>query len=89
MGCICTNSDEVAEVCRRLKAHGRVCACKRCTRGQGICPEMAKSDPRFTSLYPGFNFKPMEFQAALARVFNRLKRTWKGVYAMYGYTIHC
>lgn len=68
MGCVCTNSDEVAEVCKRLKAHGRVCACKRCVRGEGKCPNMAEYDPRFTSLYPGFNFKPMEFQAALARV---------------------
>jgi len=68
MGCVCTDDDQVAEVCKRLKAHGRVCSCKRCVRGEGKCPNLADSDPRFTSLYPGFNFKPMEFQAALARV---------------------
>jgi CDP-6-deoxy-D-xylo-4-hexulose-3-dehydrase len=69
-GAFCTNDVELARTVRRLKAHGRECACKTCTRNSSGCPIMQNEgrDPRFRFLYPGFNFKPMEFPAALARV---------------------
>jgi dTDP-4-amino-4,6-dideoxygalactose transaminase len=67
MGCICTNDDEIARICRSVKAHGRLCDCPRCTRSEGRCPHLDKN-PRFTVQYIGLNAKVMEFQAAIARL---------------------
>jgi len=67
MGCICTSNDEIARICRSIKAHGRLCDCKRCVRQEGKCPRL-EENPRFTAQYIGFNAKTMEFQAALARL---------------------
>jgi dTDP-4-amino-4,6-dideoxygalactose transaminase len=68
-GCVCTNDTDIAQACRRIKAHGRVCACNICTRNTSGCFRLKRGepDPRFRSLYPGYNFKPMEWQAAIAR----------------------
>jgi len=66
-GCVCTNDAKIAETVRRLKAHGRKCACKICTRNTTGCPFLKDGDPRFTHLFPGYNFKSMEWQAAIAR----------------------
>jgi len=68
MGALVTDDPTIATVVRRLKAHGRACACRKCLRSVGRCPHLADGDPRCTHLYPGYNFKAMEFQAALARV---------------------
>jgi dTDP-4-amino-4,6-dideoxygalactose transaminase len=69
LGCIVTNSDEVARIARQLRAHGRVCTCVRCTRHTTGCPYLGdEMDPRFRAQYVGWNFKPSEFYAALARV---------------------
>jgi dTDP-4-amino-4,6-dideoxygalactose transaminase len=70
LGAFVTDDAELAQMARRLKAHGRRCACRLCTRNTTGCPvlERGDPDPRFTAIYPGWNFKPMEFQAALARV---------------------
>lgn len=70
LGAFCTDDANLARIVRRLKAHGRECACAVCTRNTTGCPIMDRDgyDPRFRCLYPGFNFKPMEFPAALARV---------------------
>ena len=68
LGCVCTDDDEIATICRSIRAFGRACTCKRCVRREGKCPHLEKGDPRFTFQYVGYNFKPMEFQAALARV---------------------
>jgi len=68
LGCIVTDSAEVAQVARQLRAHGRSCQCRRCTRSTTGCPYLGDGDPRFRSEYIGWNYKPMEFQAALARV---------------------
>lgn len=70
LGALVTDDPTLAQMARRLKAHGRQCACPVCTRNTSGCPvlERGDPDPRFTSLYPGWNLKPMEFQAALARV---------------------
>jgi dTDP-4-amino-4,6-dideoxygalactose transaminase len=67
MGCICTDDDEIARICRSVKAHGRLCDCPRCTRPEGKCPHLDKN-PRFTVQYIGLNAKVMEFQAAIARL---------------------
>jgi CDP-6-deoxy-D-xylo-4-hexulose-3-dehydrase len=68
LGCLCTNDDEIAAIARSIKVHGRACDCKICTRNESYCPHLDSGDPRFTFNYIGYNFKPMEFQAALARV---------------------
>ena len=70
MGAITTDDAEIARLIRKLKANGRACDCLVCTRAQGTCPRLQKSgeddfDPRFTHDLIGYNFKTMEFQAAL------------------------
>jgi len=72
MGAITTNDQEIFKLVKKLKAHGRMCECNVCTRSQGICPPLDNYkgkddfDPRFYHDMIGFNFKIMEFQAALA-----------------------
>lgn len=73
MGAITTDNKELAKLIRRIKANGRLCDCFVCTRSQGICPRLGRIhdddedfDPRFVHDKIGFNFKTMEFQAALA-----------------------
>jgi dTDP-4-amino-4,6-dideoxygalactose transaminase len=69
MGAIVTDDKTIAGLVKSIKANGRLCDCLECTRGQGICPRQpqdeADNDPRFTHNYIGYNFKTMEFQAAL------------------------
>jgi dTDP-4-amino-4,6-dideoxygalactose transaminase len=71
MGAIVTDDLDLYKLSRRLKAQGRACDCLVCTRSQGICPQMRNAepgsdfDPRFSHDLIGFNFKTMEFQAAL------------------------
>lgn len=68
LGVVCTDDKQIAQTVRRIKAHGRQCACKVCVRSQGKCPHLSDHDPRYHHLTPGYNFKPMEFQSALARL---------------------
>lgn len=71
MGCVTTSDDKLVGLLRQLKANGRVCDCVVCTRSQGKCPHLDRYkgvedfDPRFTHEYVGYNFKTMEFPAAL------------------------
>lgn len=70
MGAITTDDSEIARTARKIKANGRMCDCKVCTRGEGRCPKFdargdEDRDPRFTHDVIGYNFKTMEFQAAL------------------------
>jgi dTDP-4-amino-4,6-dideoxygalactose transaminase len=70
MGAITTDDPEIDRLVRKIKANGRVCACKICTRSQGWCPKFnsekdVDNDPRFTHDIIGYNFKTMEFQATL------------------------
>jgi len=71
MGCVTTNDARLSTLMRQLKANGRLCKCYVCTRSQGKCPILDKYqgeddfDPRFTHEYIGYNFKTMEFPAAL------------------------
>ncbi len=72
LGAINTNNKEIIALVRRIKTNGRMCDCSMCLRNEGKCPRMKISDseddfdPRFTHDIIGFNFKAMEFQAALA-----------------------
>jgi len=72
MGAITTNDPEIFRLIRKIKANGRMCDCFVCTRAEGRCPRRSSYaedddiDPRFTHDLIGYNFKIMEFQAALA-----------------------
>lgn len=73
MGAIVTNDEEIYRLAKKIKAQGRICDCFVCTRFKGHCPRADEHiDPRFYHQYIGFNFKTMEFPAALALV--QLKR---------------
>jgi dTDP-4-amino-4,6-dideoxygalactose transaminase len=76
MGALNTNSPEVAQIVRQIKANGRVCGCPLCLRMEGNCPDISHggddNDPRFTHEYVGYNFKTTEFSAALA--YTQLKK---------------
>lgn len=71
MGAITTDSYDIYKLLKKIKAHGRMCECNVCTRSRGICPSLDNYkggedfDPRFYHDMVGFNFKIMEFQAAL------------------------
>jgi len=69
LGAVLTNDVDVARRVRMIKANGRVCDCLVCTRPQGKCPKFGKGqewDPRFLHEEIGYNFKTMEFPAAIA-----------------------
>lgn len=73
LGAVVTNDSELRTLVTKIKANGRMCDCPICTRPEGKCPKSFKSDdgdkdPRFTHEIIGYNFKIMEFQAALALV---------------------
>jgi len=74
MGAMTTDDPEINRVSRKIKAQGRACDCPVCTREQGYCPQLADYDgaddfdPRFSHDLIGYNFKLMEFQAALGLV---------------------
>ncbi len=71
MGAITTDDFDLIKLIRKIKANGRMCDCTICTRKNGGCPKIAAYtgeddfDPRFTHEFIGYNFKTMEFQAAL------------------------
>lgn len=71
MGSVTTSDERLLGLMRQLKANGRVCDCAVCMRSVGRCPHLGASgdgedmDPRFTHEYISYNFKTMEFQAAL------------------------
>lgn len=71
MGAIVTDDQEIMRLIKKIKANGRVCDCPVCLRSEGKCPRLAlykgeeDFDPRFTHDIIGYNFKVMEFQAAL------------------------
>ena len=68
MGAVMTEDEKLKNLMRRLKANGRVCDCSVCTRPNGYCPYFPQDedfDPRFVHDVIGYNFKVMEFEAAL------------------------
>lgn len=72
MGALVTSDQEIARLARKIKAQGRACECLVCRRREGKCPALENYqgnddfDPRFVHDLIGYNFKAMEFQAALA-----------------------
>lgn len=72
LGAITTNDFEIIRLIKKIKANGRMCDCSICTRNIKKCPKMGSYkgkddfDPRFTHDLVGYNFKTMEFTAALA-----------------------
>ena len=74
LGAITTNEIELIKLVKKIKANGRLCDCPVCLRSEGKCPKLLSYkgeddfDPRFTHELIGYNFKTMEFQAALALV---------------------
>ncbi|MHA1409555.1 MAG: DegT/DnrJ/EryC1/StrS family aminotransferase [Candidatus Odinarchaeia archaeon] len=73
MGAIVTDDQDIWKWVKKIKANGRVCDCPVCTRDKGICPYEDKNpdtdyDPRFLHDILGYNFKVMEFQAAIGLV---------------------
>ena len=67
-GALVTDNADIARVARQIKAHGRLCSCKVCTRNTTGCHRLKDGDPRFLAQFIGYNFKAMEWSAALARV---------------------
>lgn len=74
MGAITSDDYNLYCLAKKIKAHGRMCDCPVCTRPEGRCPRLKLHkgqddfDPRFYHDIFGFNFKAMEFQAALGLV---------------------
>jgi len=74
MGAVVTNDPAIYKLVKKIKAHGRMCDCQVCERHAGKCPRLNSYrvqddfDPRFYHDMFGFNFKAMEFQAALGLV---------------------
>ena len=67
MGALVTDDEDIRNLVMQIKANGRTCKCKVCTRAKGICPYHGRDfEPRFTHDYIGFNFKISEFQSAIA-----------------------
>lgn len=73
-GAVTTNDKSLYTLMKKLKANGRACDCEVCTRAGGYCKQLSSYkgaqdfDPRFTHDMIGYNFKTMEFPAALALV---------------------
>lgn len=66
MGAVVTSDERINRLIRQIKANGRICSCPICKRIRGSCLYKNKNyDPRFTHEYIGFNFKTIEFQAAI------------------------
>lgn len=72
LGAVVCEDKEIYRLLRKIKANGRMCDCIVCRRNELKCPRKnfgeaeEDIDPRFTHDVIGYNFKTMEFQAALA-----------------------
>jgi dTDP-4-amino-4,6-dideoxygalactose transaminase len=72
LGALNSGDQEIIRLVRKIKTNGRMCDCPICLRSQGRCPKIREYDPeddfdpRFSHDVIGWNFKAMEFQAALA-----------------------
>ena len=73
LGVVNTDNFSIYQKLKKIKANGRDCDCKICTRNIS-CPKISAYkgsedyDPRFTHSMMGYNFKTTEFSAALALV---------------------
>ena len=71
-GAVVTNNLEIYKMLKKVKTHGRMCACPACHRLEGTCPyKDEKFDPRFTHDEIAYNFKTSEINGALG--VNQLK----------------
>ena len=61
-GTVITNDNNLADDLRSLRSHGWI---RGRTDFSLLKKKYSNLDPRWTFLLPGFNFRPMEFQAAL------------------------
>jgi len=74
MGAVTTNNYDLYLLSKKIKTNGRFCECETCTRDKGFCPSLNSYkgeddfDPRFFHDIIGYNFKTMEFQAAIGIV---------------------
>jgi dTDP-4-amino-4,6-dideoxygalactose transaminase len=80
LGAVNTNNKDIKDLLKKIKAHGRVCACDICRRMEGKCPnkslEEMGMDPRFTFNEIGFNFKTNEFATTVANIrINQMEET--------------
>ena len=67
LGAVVTDNIDIIHLIKQIKSNGRICTCDICTRSEGNCPyQKADFDPRFTHNLIGYNFRTMEFQAAIA-----------------------
>lgn len=65
-GCVTTNDEELTRILRSMKGNGRRCYCLRSEVDAGKCPHVNDGfHPRYIHDYIGYNFKPMEYQAAV------------------------
>ena len=60
-GMVLTGNGELAELCRSLRAFGWV---REMKNKEAIATAHPGIDPRFLFAYPGYNFRPMEYQGA-------------------------
>jgi len=80
LGAVNTNNKQIRDLVRKIKAHGRMCACDVCRRMEGKCPNISLDeedmDPRFTFTEFGFNFKTNEFATTIANIrMNKMEET--------------
>lgn len=72
MGCVTTSDAHLFRLLKQLKANGRACKCRDCSRFTSGCvnyrTDAEIGDPRFLHEYVGYNFKTMEFQSAIGLV---------------------
>lgn len=71
-GMICTNDEDIYEICRMLRSHGMVREMKNTTGKQNLIDANPKLNPQFIFALPGFNMRNNEIGAVLGR--NQLKR---------------
>jgi CDP-6-deoxy-D-xylo-4-hexulose-3-dehydrase len=70
MGAVITDDEDIMRFIKKFKANGRFCDCGICTRSKGYCQKTDENpdtdnDPRFMHDIIGYNFKAMDFQAAI------------------------
>ena len=65
-GAVTSNDKELVERAHRLKGNGRICYCTVAQVEGGECPHTEYDfNPRYLHDMIGYNFKPMEYQAAV------------------------
>jgi CDP-6-deoxy-D-xylo-4-hexulose-3-dehydrase len=71
-GMVCTNDEEIYQMCRMFRSHGMVREMKNETDKQKYIDENPELNPQFIFAFPAFNMRNNEIGAVLGR--NQLKR---------------